>query len=58
MNDPVIQKISSGIAAGAAISPWWLPALKAASDVAGMLLPIVGVIWLLVQMVAFLRRRR
>lgn len=57
MNDPIIQKVTSGIAAGAAISPWWLPALKSASEVAGMLLPLLGVVWLIVQMVAFFRRR-
>jgi hypothetical protein len=58
VNEPLIQKISSGIAAGAAISPWWLPALKAASEVAGMLLPVLGVVWLIVQMIAFFRGRK
>jgi hypothetical protein len=36
--------------AGAAIaSPLWLPSLQTVSDVAAMALPILGVIWLVVQ---------
>lgn len=30
-------------------SPWWLPALKEASDIAGLMLPIFGIVWLIVQ---------
>lgn len=36
-------------AVGAIASPVWLPTLYAASHVAGLLLPILGVLWLLVQ---------
>lgn len=32
-------------------SPWWLPILKNASDVAGLVLPILGVLWLVLQIV-------
>ena len=30
-------------------SPWWLPFLKGTSEIAAMLLPIMGVTWLAVQ---------
>lgn len=36
-------------AIAAIASPWWLPALHDVSQVAAFLLPIVGVVWLVVQ---------
>lgn len=30
-------------------SPWWLPLLKETSEIAGLLLPIFGSVWLIVQ---------
>ena len=36
-------------ASAALTSPWWLPALKASSNFAGDLLPILGAVWLVVQ---------
>ena len=30
-------------------SPWWLPLLKQTSEIAALVLPIMGVIWLGVQ---------
>lgn len=41
-------KAAGGIAA--ATSPWWLVGLKAVSDGAAFILPILGVIWLVIQM--------
>lgn len=58
MNGPIMDKITAGVAAGAVVSPWWLPAIKAVSDGASILLPIVGLAWLLIQIVAFFRRRK
>lgn len=40
------------IAVGAVASPWWLPALTEVSEVAGLLVPIAGLVWLVVQIVA------
>jgi len=37
-------------AAGAAISPWWLPILRDVSEIAGILAPILGALWLIIQM--------
>jgi hypothetical protein len=36
-------------AAAAIASPWWLPALHQVSEVAALVLPIMGVVWLSVQ---------
>lgn len=54
--------VSAG-ATGAITSPWWLPSLHNVSEIAASVAPILGVIWLLVQIIvkideATLRRRR
>ena len=36
-------------AVAAIASPWWLPALHNVSEVAALVLPIIGVTWLVVQ---------
>ncbi|MCK1479337.1 hypothetical protein IVB27_32505 [Bradyrhizobium sp. 197] len=38
-------------AVAAIASPWWLPALHSVSDVAALALPIMGVVWLSVQII-------
>ena len=45
----VTEKTTTWLAAGAVASPAWLPSLKSVSEIAGYLLPILGVIWLAVQ---------
>jgi hypothetical protein len=45
MNDT----IQGAVATTAALSPWWLPAVHTISDVAAYLLPVMGVVWLGVQ---------
>ncbi|WP_167498776.1 hypothetical protein [Mesorhizobium sp. M2D.F.Ca.ET.223.01.1.1] len=44
-----IEKVTNVIAAGAAVSPWWMPSLASVSQTAALLLPILGVVWLAVQ---------
>jgi hypothetical protein len=39
------------IAAGAAVSPWWMPSLADISQNAALLLPILGCAWLIVQII-------
>ena len=39
------------VAVGAATSPWWLPLLRESSEIAAMVVPILGVMWLLLQIV-------
>lgn len=45
-------------AIAAIASPWWLPALHQVSDVAALLLPIAGVIWLVVQIVVKIQQHK
>lgn len=40
----------TNVTAGAAlVSPFWLPALQGVSDLASIVLPILGAAWLIVQ---------
>jgi hypothetical protein len=43
------EMITDTGAVAAAASPWWLPWLKTISDDAALILPILGVAWLLLQ---------
>jgi hypothetical protein len=52
------EKITHWIAAGAVISPAWLPLIETASQYAALLLPILGVIWLGVQIFFKVREGR
>lgn len=57
MKDLVLERTTTAIAAGAVATPVWLPSLKDASEVAGLLLPIAGLIWLIVQIVTKITRK-
>lgn len=48
----MIERTTNAIAAGAATSPWWLPSLADVSQTAALMLPILGVVWLLIQITA------
>lgn len=52
------DKITTWIAAGAIASPAWLPSLQTISQIAALLLPILGVVWLAVQIVFNVREHR
>ena len=54
INDP----ITPAVASAAATSPWWLPALAKVSEVAAFALPILGCVWLAVQITGYLLRLR
>lgn len=41
--------VNASAAAAAITSPWWLPALHEGSQIAAEALPILGVVWILVQ---------
>lgn len=56
-----MDNATTAIAASAVASPVWLPWLQTASQVAGTLAPILGAIWLLVQIwakISEIRARR
>ncbi len=40
---------SNVVASAAVASPVWLPSLQTVSETAALLLPVVGIIWLLIQ---------
>jgi hypothetical protein len=58
MNQGVVDKITTGVAGASLASPIWLPWLKTVSEVAALLLPILGLTWLLIQMVGWFRGRK
>ncbi len=49
------DKLTTAVASAAVVSPVWLPQLKVASEVAALLMPFAGLIWLGVQIYAKLR---
>jgi hypothetical protein len=53
-----VDNTTAAIAAGAVASPVWLPWLEAASSTAAMIAPILGTVWLVVQIVAKVREMR
>lgn len=54
----MIEKTTNTIAAGAVISPWWMPSLADVSATAGLMLPIIGCAWLLLQIISKLMERK
>ena len=50
-----VEYVTDSAALAALTSPFWLDALRQASAVAGVLVPILGAIWLIVQIVHKLR---
>ncbi len=58
MLNPIVDKTTTSIAVGAVASPWWLPTLSEVSHTAGQLLPIAGLVWILVQFLAVMFRRK
>lgn len=54
----MIQNTNNAIAGAAIVSPWWLPGLQHWSEVAGLLLPIAGLIWLVIQIVGYLYKHK
>ena len=47
-----MEATTTTVAAGAVSSPLWLPELGTVSEVAAMLAPILGAVWLTVQIVS------
>jgi hypothetical protein len=46
------EKITDGVAVMGTVSPFWLPWLKQWSDMAYIVMPLAGLTWLIVQIVA------
>lgn len=54
----IVERTTNAIAAGAAVSPWWLPSIGDISSGAALLLPILGCAWLIVQIIAKITDRK
>ncbi len=50
-----VDHTTAGVAASAVTSPIWLPWLQSFSDAAALIAPILGVVWLSVQIIAKIR---
>lgn len=53
-----VDTATAAVAATAVASPVWLPWLEAASSTAAMIAPILGTVWLVVQIVAKVQEMR
>lgn len=49
----VIEKATDLVAAGAVVSPIWLPYLESVSQITSLLLPVAGLTWLCIQIVGY-----
>lgn len=56
-NNNIIDRGTDVVAGAAVASPIWLPWLQQTSEIAGLLVPILGVIWLAVQIFGYLKRK-
>lgn len=57
MRDTIIERTTTAVAGAGILSPAWIPALKDASEIAGLVLPILGVVWLIVQIITRIMRQ-
>lgn len=57
MNSPLMERTTDVTAVAAVISPVWLPIIKEVSDVSSLLLPVAGLLWLLIQIVGYTRKK-
>jgi hypothetical protein len=56
-NNTIVDRSTDVVAGAAVTSPVWLPWLQQTSEIAALLVPIFGVIWLVIQIVGYLSRR-
>lgn len=54
----IMDRITNSVAVGAVASPVWLPSLEGVSQTAALLLPVIGCVWLLLQIIAKLNERK
>jgi hypothetical protein len=51
------EKVATDVGAVAALtSPYWLPTLHTVSEIAALIVPILGAIWLVIQITHYLYR--
>lgn len=52
-----LDGVNNSIATAAVASPIWLPWLSHTSEVAALLLPIAGLVWLIIQIVGYVTKK-
>lgn len=57
INNPVMDRSTDVVAASAVASPIWLPWLQSTSEIAGLLVPILGAAWLIIQIIGYISRK-
>lgn len=57
-NNQTLDRSTDVVAGAAVASPIWLPWLQQTSEVAGLLVPILGAVWLIVQIIGYLGRKK
>lgn len=56
--DRIVERVTDTVAVGAVTSPFWLDTVSLVSQGATALLPVLGCLWLFVQMVTAWRQRK
>ncbi|WRH62027.1 MAG: hypothetical protein RSE12_16895 [Fuscovulum sp.] len=56
MNGSIAVKTTNGVAVAGITMPSWMPTLSEASVFAADVVPILSAIWLLIQIIRFLRK--
>ena len=55
--NPITERVTDGAAVGAVSSPFWLHFLTPVSEFAALVLPIVGALWIVLQIIYHLRTK-
>ena len=50
--------VKAAVAPAAVASPLWLPVIHTVSEGAALILPILGVVWLVIQMTDYFNKKR
>lgn len=53
-----MDNTTTGVAFAAASSPWWLDLLRSVSEVAALVAPPLGVVWIVVQIWAKIKETK
>lgn len=54
----LVDGTNAAVSSAFITSPFWLPALKDTSEVAGLLTPVLGGAWLIVQIISKIKEMR
>lgn len=54
--DIIQERITNGVAVGGVTLPLWFDYVQSISEVAAAVLPILGVVWITVQMIGYFKK--